>query len=85
MLNFRSGNFCKVCLADNESFEITSMGDINLKTFLGTIWTLKDIRFIHSLKRMLIFVRQLDDQEYCTIFKDGKWKIVKGSLVVALS
>ena len=54
VLNFRSGNFGKVHLADDENLEIVGMGDINLKTSLGTIWTLKNVRYIPGLKRMLI-------------------------------
>ena len=37
MQNFKNGNFNKVCLADDESLETAGMGDINLKTSLGTI------------------------------------------------
>ena len=64
MLNFRTGNFGKVRLADDETLNIVSMGDINLRTFLGTSWTLKDVRYILGLKKMLISVGQLDKEGY---------------------
>ena len=56
MLNFRAENFGKVCLADDETLDIVGMGDINLKTSLGTDWTLKDVRYIPGLKNMLLYV-----------------------------
>ncbi|GJT04801.1 retrovirus-related pol polyprotein from transposon TNT 1-94 [Tanacetum coccineum] len=46
-------------------------------------WTLKDVRYIPSLKRRLISVGQLDKEGYHVGFKDQQWKVTKGSLVVA--
>ena len=83
MLNFRTGNFGKVRLADDETLDIAGMGDINLRTSLGTSWTLKDVRYILRLKKMLISVGQLDKEGYRVTFGDGKWKVIKGNLVVA--
>ena len=83
MLNFRTGNFGKVCLADNETLDIAGMGDINLRTSLGTSWTLKDVRYILRLKKMLISVGLLDKEGYRVTFGDGQWKVIKGNLVVA--
>lgn len=71
MLNFRLGNFGKVRLADDETLDIAGMGDINLKTSLGTSWTLKDVRYIPGLKKMLIYVGQLDKEGYRVTFGDG--------------
>ncbi|VFR03541.1 unnamed protein product, partial [Cuscuta campestris] len=44
MKNLRQGNFGTVSLANNQTLDITGVGDIDLKTNLGTIWTLKDVR-----------------------------------------
>ena len=51
MLNFRVGNFGKVRVADDETLDIAGMRDINLRTSLGTSWTLKDVRYIPGLKK----------------------------------
>ncbi|KAJ0496010.1 putative RNA-directed DNA polymerase [Helianthus annuus] len=56
MKNLRTGKFGKVRLANNHSLDITGFGDIDLKTPLGTIWTLKNVRVIPGLKRMLISI-----------------------------
>ncbi|VFQ76130.1 unnamed protein product [Cuscuta campestris] len=61
MKNLRQGNFGSVSLANNQTLDITGVGDIDLKTNLGTIWTLKDVRVIPKLRKMLISIGQLDD------------------------
>nr|KYP45794.1 Retrovirus-related Pol polyprotein from transposon TNT 1-94 [Cajanus cajan]KYP45802.1 Retrovirus-related Pol polyprotein from transposon TNT 1-94 [Cajanus cajan]KYP45806.1 Retrovirus-related Pol polyprotein from transposon TNT 1-94 [Cajanus cajan] len=58
--NFRTKNFGKVRLADDEALDIIGMGDINLRTFVGTVLMLKDVSYIPKLKRMLISVGMLD-------------------------
>ncbi|GKA27486.1 retrovirus-related pol polyprotein from transposon TNT 1-94 [Tanacetum coccineum] len=73
----------KVRLADDKTLDIASVGDVVLKTSFGTSWTLKDARYIPSLKRMLISVGQLDKEGYHVGFRDQQWKVTKGSLVVA--
>nr|KYP45633.1 Retrovirus-related Pol polyprotein from transposon TNT 1-94 [Cajanus cajan] len=82
MKNFKTRNFGKFRLADDEALDIAGMGDINLRTFAGIIWTLKDVRYIPRLKRMLISMGMLDVQGY-RVTRDGQWKVVKGNLVVA--
>jgi len=48
---FRTTNFCKVCLPDDEALDIASMGDINLRTSSGIVWTLKDVKYVPGLKK----------------------------------
>ena len=72
MLNFRAGNFGRVRLANDETLDIGGMRDINIITSLGTSWTLKDVRYIPGLKKMLIFVVQLDKEGYRVTFGDGQ-------------
>ncbi|GKC80068.1 retrovirus-related pol polyprotein from transposon TNT 1-94, partial [Tanacetum coccineum] len=78
-------NLCsgKDRLVDDMTLDITSVGDVVLKTSFGTSWTLKDVRYIPSLKRRLISVRQLDEEVYHVGLGDQQWKVTKGSLVVA--
>ncbi|GKA47058.1 retrovirus-related pol polyprotein from transposon TNT 1-94 [Tanacetum coccineum] len=76
----RSG---KVCLADDKTLDIAGVGDVVLKISFGTSWTLKDVRYIPSLKRRLISVGHLDEEGYHVGFGDQQWKVTKGSLVVA--
>ncbi|KAD5803039.1 hypothetical protein E3N88_14399 [Mikania micrantha] len=80
--NLKFGDFGKVRLANNEVLNVTSMGDIDLKTPAGSL-NLKNVRIIPSLKRRLISVGQLDNQGHEVKFKKGQWKVVKGNLVMA--
>ncbi|GKC87365.1 retrovirus-related pol polyprotein from transposon TNT 1-94 [Tanacetum coccineum] len=74
--------FGKVCIADDKTLDITGVRDVVLKTFFGTSWTLKDVRYIPSLKRRLILIGQLDEEGYHVGFRDQQWKVTKSSLVV---
>ncbi|GKA58056.1 putative RNA-directed DNA polymerase [Tanacetum coccineum] len=76
----RSG---KVRLTDDKTLDIASVRDVVLNTSFGTSWTLNDVRYILGLKKRLIFVGQLDKEEYHVGFRDQKWKVTTGSLVVA--
>ncbi|GJW22123.1 kinase-like domain-containing protein [Tanacetum coccineum] len=40
-----------VCLANDKILDIVGVGDVVLKTFFGTSWTQKDVRYIPGLKR----------------------------------
>ncbi|GJY00664.1 retrovirus-related pol polyprotein from transposon TNT 1-94 [Tanacetum coccineum] len=73
----------KVRLADDKTLDIAGIGDVVLKTYFGTSWTLKDVRYIPGLKKRLISVGQLDEEGYHVGFRDQQWKVTKGSLVVA--
>nr|GEY04022.1 retrovirus-related Pol polyprotein from transposon TNT 1-94 [Tanacetum cinerariifolium] len=57
----RSG---KVRLADDETLDIAGVRDVVLRTSFGKNWTLKDVRYIPSLKIRLISVEQLDEEDY---------------------
>ncbi|VFQ62723.1 unnamed protein product [Cuscuta campestris] len=59
--NLVVGDFGNVRLADDRALDVTSMGDIVLKTPIG-FWTLKNVRVVPTLKKSLILVRQLDEQ-----------------------
>jgi len=79
--NLVIGDFGKVRLADNRTLDVTSMGNIALKTPVG-LWTLKDVRVVPSLRKSLISVRQLDEQGHEVKFGNQQWKVVKGNLVM---
>ncbi|KAJ0836725.1 putative RNA-directed DNA polymerase [Helianthus annuus] len=44
MVNLKKGDFGKVQLANGHVLNVTGMGDVNLKTPLGTTWNLKNVR-----------------------------------------
>lgn len=77
--NLKEGDFGKVRLANDEVLDVTSMGDLDQKTTVGSR-TLKDVRVIPSLKKQLISVGQLDEQGHEVKFRNGQWKVLKGNL-----
>ncbi|KAE8685506.1 Auxin-binding protein 1 [Hibiscus syriacus] len=83
MENYVNGDFGKVHLADDETLKIVGKGDIRLKLSNQTTWILKGVRHILGLKRNLIFVGQLDGEEYNTTFSGCEWKITKRALFIA--
>ena len=58
--NLVIGDFGKVRLSNNRTFDVTGMGDIVLKTPVG-FWTLKDVRVVPNLRKSLISVRKLNE------------------------
>ena len=80
---FKSGNFGMVYLADNKILEIEEKGDVSIQTLTGNQWTLKDVRYIPSLKKNLISIGRLDSTGYETKLGKSSWKIMKGATVVA--
>ncbi|VFQ77680.1 unnamed protein product [Cuscuta campestris] len=83
MVNLKKGDFGKVKLGNGKILKVTGMGDIDLKTSFGTTWSLQNVRVIPRLKTKLISVRQLDEQGLDVKFGGGKWKVIKGNLVIA--
>nr|GEW70872.1 RNA-binding protein 1 [Tanacetum cinerariifolium] len=56
-----------VCCVENmveDRIMDSGIGDVILKTYFGTSWTLKDVRYIPGLNRRLILVGQLDEEGY---------------------
>ena len=83
MKNLKECDFGKVRLGNGEILEVTGMGDIELKTTLGTTWCLLNVRVIPKLETKLISVGQLDDQGLDVKFGGGKWKVLNDNRVIA--
>ncbi|GJV03149.1 hypothetical protein Tco_1336718 [Tanacetum coccineum] len=67
----------------DDTLDIVGVGDVVLKTYFGTSWTLKDVRYIPGLKRRFILVGHLNEEGYYVGFRVQQWKVTKASLVVA--
>ena len=59
------------------------MGDIFLETNIGCKLLLRNVWHVPDIRLNLIYGGKLDDEGYNNNFSDGKWKLSKGSLVVA--
>ena len=59
------------------------MGYVELETNIGCKLVLKNVRHVPKMRFSLIFVGKLDDEGYHSHLGEGKWKLIKGYLVLA--
>ncbi|PKI67027.1 hypothetical protein CRG98_012565 [Punica granatum] len=70
-------------MGNGQSCKIVSIGDICLETKLCCKLLLKKVRHVLEIRLNLISIGQLDDEGYSNEFSSGRWKLSKGSLIVA--
>jgi hypothetical protein len=80
--SYKEGDYVVVRMGDNEVCKISDIGDVNVETSLGCKLTLKNVRRVPDMRFHLISVGALDDDGYQSHFFGGKWKLLKGLLVV---
>lgn len=80
---YKAGDFGTVKMGNSNSFGISGIGDIQIKTCTGSTITLKDVRHVPDLRLNLLSVVSLDKQEYENHFSKGTWKLSKGVLTIA--
>ncbi|VFQ76229.1 unnamed protein product [Cuscuta campestris] len=81
--SYTSGDFGHVRMGNDGSSKIVSMGDVCLETSTGCRLVLRDVRHVPDIRLSLISVGLLDDEGYANKFCDGRWKLSKGSLIMA--
>ncbi|VFQ73259.1 unnamed protein product [Cuscuta campestris] len=59
------------------------MGDVCLDTSTGCRLVLRDVRHVPDIRLSLISAGLLDDEGYANKFCDGRWKLSRGSLIMA--
>jgi hypothetical protein len=80
--SFTEKDIGSVMLGDYRPCEILGIGTVTLKLSNGTVTDLSQVRYIPKLKRNLISLGTLEDRGYAVSLKDGKSKVIRGSLVV---
>jgi hypothetical protein len=55
---------------------------VNVEISLGCKLTLKNIRYVPGMRFHLISIGALDDDGYQSHFFGGKWKLLKGLLII---
>ncbi|CAH9126641.1 unnamed protein product [Cuscuta epithymum] len=81
--SYKSGDFGAVKMGNTSFSKIVGIGDVHITTNVGCALVLKDVRHVPDLRLNLISGTALDQQGYLNQFKEGTWKLSKGSLVVA--
>ncbi|KAE8660964.1 hypothetical protein F3Y22_tig00116944pilonHSYRG00191 [Hibiscus syriacus] len=70
-------------IGGNSLVLVIGMRDVSLVSNNGTNLTLKDIKHAPYIHLNLISAGKLDDEEFCNTFSEERWKLAKGSLLVA--
>ena len=81
--SYAGGDFGKVKMANHGVTEVVGIGNIILTTDMGCKLVLKDVRHVPDIRLNIISAGKLDDEGYTNSFGEGKWKLIKGSLVLA--
>ncbi|GAA0151555.1 hypothetical protein LIER_10253 [Lithospermum erythrorhizon] len=80
---YKEGDFGEARMGNDGLSKIIAIGDVLVKTCIGEIITLRDVRYISDFWMNLISFGKLDDQGYTNIFGKGQWKLVKDSQIIA--
>lgn len=65
--------------------KFVGIGDVCLEMSNGMKLVLRDVKHIPDIRLNLISVGKLDDDGYCSIFRNGQWKFTRGAMIVALA
>ncbi|KAM5588228.1 hypothetical protein ABKV19_006591 [Rosa sericea] len=80
---YQGGDFGTVKMGNDGHSKISGIGDICFETDLGNKLMLKDVRHVPGLRLNLMSTGVLDRQGFHHHGGDQKWRLTKGSLVVA--
>ncbi|CAA0840499.1 Unknown protein [Striga hermonthica] len=80
---YTPGDFGSVRMGNDGIAKAVGMGDVHLETENGNTLVLKGVKHVPNIRMNLISTSKLDDEGFCNTFRDGKWKLTKGSLIVA--
>ncbi|PKI37165.1 hypothetical protein CRG98_042444, partial [Punica granatum] len=81
--SYTTGDYGSVRMGNGQSCKIVGIGDVCLETELGCKLLLKKVRHVPEIRLNLISTGQLDDEGHSNEFSNGRWKLSKGSLIVA--
>ena len=81
--SYSAGDFGNVKMGNSGASKIVGIGDICLETNLGSKLILKNVRHVPDIRLNLISTGRLDDEGFINYFGESKWKLTKGSLVIA--
>ena len=81
--SYTPGDFGTLSMGNETVSRVVGNGTICLKTSIGTKLILNNVKHASDVRLHLISVGVLDDEKYVSTNSDGKWKLIKGSLVMA--
>ncbi|WVZ17355.1 hypothetical protein V8G54_010337 [Vigna mungo] len=82
-LSYQKGDFGTVKMGNHVTSKIVGIREVTLTIENGTRLVLKEVRHVPEMRLNLISVGKLDDAGMNNQFSDGKWKLYRGSMIVA--
>ena len=80
---YKARDFGTVKMGNTNYSKIVGIGDVCIKTNVGFIVMLKNVRHVPDLCFNLISTPFMDRAGYCNHLGNGRWKLAKGLMVVA--
>ena len=81
--SYKAGNFGRVKMGNDSYADIVGISDICVRANTGYTLILKDVRYVPNICQNLISTHVLDKEGYGNYFRNGKWRLSKGSLAFA--
>ena len=81
--SYRISDFGNVRMGNSGVSKIVGIEDVCFETSIENKLVLKDVRHVPDIRLNLISTSRLDDEGFTNYFGESKWKLTKGSLVVA--
>lgn len=81
--SYQKGDFGMVKMGNHVTSKIVGIGEVTLVTDNGSKLMLKEVRHVPDMRLNLISTGKLDDIGMINQFGDGKWKLSKGSMIIA--
>ena len=81
--SYTSDSFGWFRMRNETKCEIVRIGDVELETSIGCKLVLKNVKHVPEMRFSLISIGKLNDEGYHSHLGEGKWKLTKGSFVLA--
>ena len=81
--SYTLSDFGVVKIGNDDRAKIIGKGDVHLETTNGTRLILKSVGHVDDLRLNIISVGKLDDEGYLSNFGGGRYKLTKGSMIIA--
>ena len=82
-ITYRVGDFGTVKVGNSSYSIIVKIGDVCIKTNVGSTVISKNVQHVLDLRMNVFSTLAMDRAGYCNQLGNGRWKLTKGSSVVA--
>lgn len=79
---YKPGDYCMVKMGNSSYLEIVRIRTVYVQNDAGCTMMPKDVCHVHDPRLILIFESALDHAGYEKYFGHGRWKLIRGSLVI---